>query len=535
MLSSCLITSLFLTACGGPDSDPQEVQKADTWEPLSLTAHQLIDGDPYIAESEPASLYYRPQSQQTGTAAATPSSASTLDMIPDSLDRLAQSPETNARDLLPLTTLAHNDAAPTLSDEIDDFATKHPRPRPVTFGKIVPRVVPADRDYRMNDPEFARLYGPGVFNQTALANTVVGSPRNLELMVSNRFMAMNNGRLSGVRLYWQSGSGYAGGTGGKIELSLYPDDGSDKNLPDMSAAPLATGIYVPGLNPGEKKSLFPLIPMTHSGKAIESGKLYHLVLKNIDPDPVTNFISSNNAITYPATGRPARWLNTVDWSTLLAQRHRGTKIPFTWSNLTFQGTSGNYFSPILQLHMTDGRSQGVGDMEGGSVDNKLIFTSTQSSPVRERFTPSSDKSISGLSFTTAASVAGKLRWSIRQGNTELISGTIEADKPNYQVITTNIGLKMGMVHWYDIAFPDDKNIRMQAGQTYDVLFQPEGNSQWKFTNHRNGSSYGYTWPAAFTESQAQHLYNGSWLNVYHWDYSKSRNGSNWPVVLHLAP
>ena len=388
--------------------------------------------------------------------------------------------------------------------------------------------------YRLNSPEFNRLYGPGVFNQYALANTIVGSYRNLETVVSNRFMALNSGYLASVKLYWQTGLGYAGGTGGTIRLRIFPDDGSSAHLPDMKGEPLAQAVYRPGLKPGEdKKSIFQDIPVSRGNQPLQAGRIYHLVMDNIDAHPNDNFISSNNAITYIGTGRPARWLNTLDWSTLLAKRPRGSRNAYTWLNLTEKGTTNNYFSPILQLTMTNGQIQGVSDMEGGSVDPKTIFTATQATPVRERFTPGSDKTISGISFSTAASVGGRLEWRILQGQTVLANGTIEALRPNYHLIRTNTSLSMGGTTWYDIALP--KDIRLRAGQTYDLEFRPQGSSQWKFGGHRNGSSYGFRWPAAFTESQAQHFQNGSWLDTYHWSYTQSRRGSNWPVVLHLAP
>ena len=47
------------------------------------------------------------------------------------------------------------------------------------------------------------------------------------------------------------------------------------------------------------------------------------------------------------------------------------------------------------------------------------------------------------------------------------------------------------------------------------------------------ADFGFRWPAAFTESQAQHRRGGRWINAYHWDYNQNRGGSNWPVVLHL--
>ena len=585
LLSSCLLSLTLAAGCGGQDG----TETAAAPEPLRLSAAeeaaiervvtQVVEEEPYVLHTEPS--FDDNDKSITGTAANLVAEAAlrAITVVRDDFGNLVSSA---ASHFLPAAEAASEEASSGPSSSM--LSTRHPRPRPwlpagipANFWNtpapvytaqadiddqttasdarqdVVPsagtpaaatpaapqpggsRIVSADRTYRLNSPEMNRLYGPGVFIQSALANTIVGAPRNMETMVSNRFQALVGGRLSSVRLYWQAGSGYAAGNGGTIRLSLYPDDGSAAHLPDMKGQPLATGTYQPRLAPNDKRSLFTAIPMSHAGRALEPGKLYHLVLQNIDPQPSQNFISSNNATTYPTTSRPNRWLNTEDWSTLLARRPLGSKAAFNWQNLTERGTTGNYFSPILQLTMTDGRSQGVGDMEGGHVDPKLIYTVTAAKPIRERFTPSSNKTITGLSFTTAASVAGTLKWRILQGQTELATGTIQARQPNYRTGPVKTGVAVGLLQWYDIELPPGKEVRMAAGQTYDLEFQPEGRSEWKFGDHRNGSSYGFTWPAAFTESQAQHRHNGAWINVYHWNYSRSQTGSNWPVVLHLAP
>ena len=89
---------------------------------------------------------------------------------------------------------------------------------------------------------------------------------------------------------------------------------------------------------------------------------------------------------------------------------------------------------------------------------------------------------------------------------------------------------MSKAYWYDASFG---TITLQAGQTYDVEFHPEGGSQWKFADFRNGSHHGFSSPVAFTESNAQHRVNGNWINAYHFNhYSNGGTDSNWPVVLH---
>ena len=75
------------------------------------------------------------------------------------------------------------------------------------------------------------------------------------------------------------------------------------------------------------------------------------------------------------------------------------------------------------------RARAYRTWKAGTVDNKLIYTATAQKPIREHFTPRSDKRISGISFATAASVAGRLQWRILDGNTELASGYVNENRP----------------------------------------------------------------------------------------------------------
>lgn len=413
----------------------------------------------------------------------------------------------------------------------------------------VPRVLkPVPAGFALNSPEFRRLYGPGVFNQDSLANTIVGianlsTPgQRSERLVSNRFLATTSARLSNVRVFFAIGPGYSLGNGGHIEVSLYPDDGSAAHLPDLGAAALARTWYRPMLAANHQKNgRYPLLTFS-SGQPLQAGKLYHLVFRNIDSRPELNFISTNNSASHQGNGRPGRWLNTRDWSTLYAMRTigPGSQPGFKWTNLTAQGSGGKFFSPILDMSFSNGQRQGVTDFEAGSVEQKpgsntkgRVYLATAAKPVRERFTPSASKLVSGLSVATAAAVGGQLKWQILQGSTELASGYIKQQTPNYKPLSASNGNRLANMIWYDISLP--RNIQLKAGQHYDVQFTPTGTSQWKFSDHRNGSDYGFRWPAAFTESQAQHKQGNRWLNTYHWDYTRSGRASNWPVVLHLAP
>ena len=172
-------------------------------------------------------------------------------------------------------------------------------------------------------------------------------------------------------------------------------------------------------------------------------------------------------------------------------------------------------------------------MESGAVDPDRIFTVNAQHPVRERFRPTTERKITALSVATAASAAGNLRWRILQGDTELASGTFSAPQANYAALPTDTEFKVAKSVWYDATLPTP--ITLESGKVYDVEFTPEGSSQWIVSVTRNGSTNGFTSPAAFTESHAEHRPNGSWINANHW--SRDANGrldTNWPVVLHAG-
>ena len=245
-------------------------------------------------------------------------------------------------------------------------------------------------NHALTSYEVRRLYGPGVFRQDALANTIVGINGRREQIVSNRFRATINGHLSTARLYWQPGRGYSAGNGGNIRLRLMPDDGSGAHRPNMSATPLATAYFTPGSAAYRGNPIFNDAYFS-SQQPLVAGRIYHLVLDNIHPAPHQNYISSNNTITHSGNGRPSRWVSPTDWATLLGTRNAWSGGGFSWNDMTQSPAGGNYYVPILQLTTRNGQKQGSSAMESGAVDPQRIFTATASHPVRERFRPYSTK------------------------------------------------------------------------------------------------------------------------------------------------
>lgn len=401
-------------------------------------------------------------------------------------------------------------------------------------------VLPPEGGFRLDSAEFSRLYGPGVFTMSTLYNVPIGIEGGMDKIASLRFRAVVSGPLQKIRLYWPTGSGYSAGTGGRIRITVLPDDGSDKHLPVLDGTLLARTHFTPGLNPNSPQSLLDEITFEQNPRPLVAGELYHVVLENVDLQPPTNFISVNNVLVPRPIGRPARWLNDSDWATLLGRRAPGSGANRTWLDLTATGSGDKLIAPIMQLTTTGGASQGSSDMESGSVDPERTYETDASRPVRERFIPSADKRVTGLSVAAVATLAGDLRWRFLEGSRELASGVVRDEarfSPHLMGHRTVNGEKKP-VHvtnfvWYDAPIPQD--VTLHAGNTYDLELRPEGSSRWKFAAHRNGSGRGFTWPAAFTESRAQHLHGDQWLDTTFWNYSAPGGDNNWPVVLHLAP
>ncbi len=388
--------------------------------------------------------------------------------------------------------------------------------------------------YSILDGNIARLFGPGLFTMDSLANRIVGDYNGYTWVTSQRFRAPMSGSVASVRPYWAAGPGYAAGNGGTIRIRLMPDDGTANHLPNMSATPLATLNYQPQLSGGSlSATTFDAAASFPTPAAITAGTIYHVVYDNVGPSPGSNFISVNYQATVPQNGRNSRWLSPYDWGEVIGYRGIGSSGAYTWRDEAVNGSTsgGAFYAPILQLTMTDGRSFGQTDMETGNIAGRS-WTITSSTPVRERFTPKSARTISAVSFATATRTGGSLRWEIRDGTTLLASGSVSESQANYAT-SGALGHTTPVLKWYDAALP--ANVSMAANKTYDLILLPEGSSSWEFSDERNGSAYRYSAPAAWTESQAQ-VFNGStWLNANHWDHSSSVGGSNWSVMLHLAP
>lgn len=134
-----------------------------------------------------------------------------------------------------------------------------------------------------------------LFPAIDLNNFMIGGTWDQQVGIA--FKAFYSSPIAAVRIYEiTQGSGYAGGTGGRIKYEIDDDNaGQPGNV-------LAEGFIVPDqqytewLNAGG----FPLVSFP-TGPQVVAGRWYHLVMTNLDAQPTVNFISWDGMLD--ATGR----------------------------------------------------------------------------------------------------------------------------------------------------------------------------------------------------------------------------------------
>ncbi|MFT3802074.1 MAG: hypothetical protein QM766_12730 [Burkholderiaceae bacterium] len=386
--------------------------------------------------------------------------------------------------------------------------------------------------WSLDDPAYARLYGPGTVVIDRLGYNYVMRRNGLDYAASHRFRALEAGVVSSLRIYTPHGTDgeYAGGDGGVLKIRICADDGSGQHYPDLSQPPLASGEFIPRLRNAEffwRGDQFPLIPLDGTAP-LKRGSLYHVVYEQGATDPAANFINVNSTATNEVAGRPMRWADPTDWASLYGTRPAGSAGFYTWGDAALSPYGGSFHVPILQINLGPATRFGCSVMESGNVESRQ-WVLTRGQSIREHFRPSAPLTVGAFSVCTAAELPGALAWSLT-GEATLDSGTIEQATPNYRSIRSLI-YQQGVFDWYDVVLR--RPVILDANRTYDLIFTVADGSRWRFAVQRNGAQWGFQYPAAFWESKAQHVLDGDWTDAYMWDHRRSTSDqANWRVVLH---
>jgi hypothetical protein len=331
------------------------------------------------------------------------------------------------------------------------------------------------------------IYGPGI-GMTSLSNTPIGGPAATN-PVSFRFRVERSGDLATARIYVVTDNnstgrtGYSGGNGGSYRVSIRPDDGSAQHLP--SSQELAAVTITPGTSsaPG-------YVVKFSSPPRLSAGKLYHMVIKNIDSSPQTNWLSVNSVyLRYPETPLQPRWENT-DWAQLYQ-------------------SSGSWrlrdkHAPILDLGFADGHHEGNGYIEI-SYSSDTIGRISGSRMVRERFTPRQDRVVTGLG----------VRLQRVNGSDPLVVRLLDASgtvlgRAEIKADAIPVGPASGFGYesrWVDASFASP--VSLQAGRTYRLEFSTKSTTEYATWVIREGTYYGYHAATVFTEGLSEKTSDGS--------------------------
>jgi hypothetical protein len=305
-------------------------------------------------------------------------------------------------------------------------------------------------------PPTSSGYGTGIAADD-LANTQIGGTDNgPTTRVAYRFFTAG-GTLTAIHPYFETGSGYSGGTGGTRRIELTTDTGT------VLASTTYSGL-----------TRFPVIPLSAT---IPTGA-YRIVFTNIDPNAGANFVSANALFV---------------WDVMAQPKYPGWQV--LWDFGSGWQVRSRYL-PILQL---DGLPEGIGYMEAWQRTQPLIGGNAK---VRERFTPSRSMSIGSVMVRLSRTGTGSSPLTVRlmQGSTTVASGTIPATSfPNGTPSDTSSNHN----GWGTATL----SASLLAGTVYDLLLTSPADTTFHAEAIREGEDYGFS--AHFSEGRMQSSTDGT--------------------------
>jgi hypothetical protein len=328
-------------------------------------------------------------------------------------------------------------------------------------------------------------YGPGI-GADSLNNTHVGGPRNQA--VAYRFRATTTARLRSINVYIVNGkSGYSGGNGGRLRVSIRPDDRSARHRP-ASRVLAQRSIGRPPYRAGVKISFA-------SPPLLRKGRLYHVVLTNDDPNPTRNYFSMDGLFVFEdrAVWQPA--FANRDWAQLV----RGSGRSWTADLGPGEGT----ITPIMSLEYANGHRNGLGYMEVWSPTPRVISGERK---VREVFRLSG-RSRSVRSVTVRlkrATGSGALRLRLKDGGGRTVAaGSVPAPRIAQSSPTVLRGSS-----WVTLRFR--RPIRLVRGRSYQLVLSSDAATRYSIHVIREGASYEYDRGSYFGDGHAEYHDGSRW-------------------------
>ena len=318
----------------------------------------------------------------------------------------------------------------------------------------------------------AQSYYGAPWGADDLSNITIG--QYLGRKASYRIKAAHTGTTDGIRFYFIDViPGYATGDGGDILIEIQTDDGTEDHLPSGTALASYT-VYDP------MDETFPYIPL--SADLVE-GDLYHIVFSNVDPDPVSNYISIDDIYIWNPTSPMQPMISDEDLAVLL-------KRAANWDWELY-----NHHTPIYSLEYTDGYAQGMGYMDGKTSYTKTIDDTNR---VRQSFTVSGgDRAIADANVRVKkVNGGGDLSVRLEEGGGSLIEeGTI----PEADIDTVMCWVGYQFSHAY----------LLEDGQDYHVVLY-SGGGEYSMNPIQQGTYYGFHEDTVFDDGRMWYDDGGGW-------------------------
>jgi hypothetical protein len=335
--------------------------------------------------------------------------------------------------------------------------------------------------------------------------------------VDYRFRASESGFVRGLLwydIYKRGGSspgctgtqcecdGYGCGTGGAIEICIYPDDGTQNHLPTdlltqgstgLQAAPLACV-----LSDNPRSGQFLRAETFATAPWLESGVLYHLHWHNADPDPVHNFISVDDVcVWHPSPQRQPAYSN-LDLAVLSIYNNGKAVVAEELATDT----------PIFQLSYEDGKYQGQGYID---TWNDAPITISGKQEVREQFRVGGmGRSVSGIAVRVnrvQGTGALTIILATLEGNI-MESGEIAASTfPIGPPLTNNAAASANVnPAWGSYAF--GASHELNEGAEYQLILSTPAGTVYQAYGIERGDVDGFRAPTIFSDGYGQFSVNG---------------------------
>jgi len=338
-------------------------------------------------------------------------------------------------------------------------------------------------------PATTGIYGVGITGDT-LANAQIGGRASgaPNTQIGFKFTAAVTDTLVSFREYvvGKEASGYGGGNGGTIRVTIQTDDGS--GFP--SGTILATKDIVCPADGLQQYSFT-------SPPSLTVGVVYHLVHTNIDASPTVNFVSVNSVYCYGAVNSPR--------NARLTDAEYGQTAKYGASAWEVR----NNFTPVLLLTYSGDITQGMGYMELSLPQYATINGANHMA--RESFTVTG-----GDRVVTTVSV--RLRRSKGTGalvvRLETSSGSlIEAiNVPAASIPVSIPGGDTGGAVWVTATFLSSHILT--NGSSYNLRLSTDSNTTYTIFTIRKGFDYGFANTTYFKDGSAFKTTNGStWTNL----------------------